>query len=74
MTEVLKRYVLLQEEEGRELCMLLQILLEITVVVFMRAKCTACLTEEVKSYFFYGSSVGKIQSSNYGLCRFSDEF
>lgn len=41
-----------QDKEGRELCMLLQVFLEITVTTFMQVKCTACLTEEVKSHLF----------------------
>lgn len=64
MTKVLKLYVLIQEEEDQELCMLLQVFFSIAVTAFMKAKCTACLTEEIKSYLFYGINVRKIQSSN----------
>lgn len=41
-----------QDEEGRELRMLLQVFLEITVTTFMQVKRTACLIEEVKSQLF----------------------
>lgn len=39
-----------QDQEGRELRMLLQVFLEITTI--MQVKCTACLTEEVESHLF----------------------
>lgn len=64
MTKVLKLYVLIQEKEDQELCMLLQVFFSITVTAFMKAKCTACLTEEINAIEKATFYVGKIQSSN----------